>query len=308
VWWQLRLGAFLVGGSVLGMVALCQAAFPPETECLIPPTFDPGVGGVYFCPPVEGEQHLIAFARRAATEAGLNEDIWVNFRGVFRDRVWINIGMRENSSTALPAWDALATLVAWMRAIKSGDTGALNAFLAPLEVGPTYHKADREVKQQLLGELQTTATIPEAALRLVLYHVHLLPPRKQQKRPRAAPDPWLSLPSQEDLFAAMHLAMLLPESEAKIAVPAGIWTYTWDKDQAAQFVSKYYKGRTDVPFASKFRDLYLQYAMTEYRKQGLNNPATLTPERMRDYVEALRSTGAVLHFAFATDWTTLLNK
>jgi hypothetical protein len=307
--WKLWLSAVLVCCSVVGTLRLSHAAVSPDLECLIPPTFDPGIGGVYFCPPSEGERHLITMARRAATETDLHEDTWVNFRGVFRDCVWINIGMQESSSTSLPAWDALTSLVTWMRAIKGGDTEALGAFLAPLEVGPTYTKTDQAVKQRLLAELQTTAVLPdEAPLRIVLYHVHLLPLRKNQKQPRVALNPWLSLPSQEDLFSAMQLAMLVPESEAKIAVPAGVWTYNWDKNQAVDFVAKYYKGRTDVPFASKFRHLYLHFAVTEYRKQGLHNPATLTPERMRDYVEALRSTGAMLHFAFAADWTTLLNK
>jgi hypothetical protein len=295
--------------SLFGPLRLSRAASPDDLECLIPPTFDPGIGGVYFCPPAEGERHLITLARRAATDTELNEDTWVNFRGVFGDRVWINIGLQERSHTSLPAWDALTSLVAWVRAIKAGDAGALGAFLAPLEVGPTYTKTDSVLKQRLLAELQTTAAMPdEAPLRIVLYHVHLLPPRKHQKNPRVALNPWLSLPSQEDLSSAVHLAMLIPESEAKVAVPAGIWTYTWDKNQAVQFVAKYYKGPTDVPFASKFRHLYLNFALTEYRKQGLHNPATLTPERVRDYVEALRSTGAMLHFAFATDWTTLLQQ
>lgn len=285
---------------------LGNAALPDDTECLIPPTFDPGIGGVYFCPPAEGERHLITLARRAATETGLSEDAWVNFRGLFRDRVWINIGMHESGSASLPAWDALASLVAWMRGIKAGATGALDAFLAPLEVGPTYSEADRALQQRLLTALQTTASMPDAApLRMVLYHVHLLPPSKPQKRPRVTLNPWLSLPSQEDLFSAQHLTTLVPGSEAKIAVPAGIWTYTWDKAQATHFVAKHYKGRTDVPFASKFRHLYVRFAVTEYRKQGLHNPTALTPERMRDYVDALRSTGAVLHFAFAPDWGSL---
>jgi hypothetical protein len=233
----------------------------------------------------------------------------VNFHGIFRDRVWVNIGMRESSSAAQPAWDVLTSLLAWMRAIKAGDTGALEAFLAPLEVSRTYTQADRTLQQRLLTALQATATLPQdAPLRPVLYHVHLPPLRKQQKRPRGPLNPWLSLPSQEDLFSAMRLATLVPDSAAKIAVPAGIWTYTWDKDQATNFVAKYYKGKTDVPFASKFRELYLNFAMTESRKQGLHKPAAMTPERIRDYVEALRSTGAVLHFVFAPDWTSILQE
>jgi hypothetical protein len=288
--------------------AVHAAAFD-NTECLIPPMFEPGVGGVYFCSPAEGERHLIAFARRAALEIGLNEDVWVNFHGIFRDRVWINIGMRESKSAAQPAWDALTSLLAWMRAIKAGDSAALEAFLAPLEVSRTYTQTDRTLQQRLLAELQATAAAPQdTPLRPVLYHVHLPPLRKQQKRSHPPLNPWLSLPSQEDLFSAMRLATLVPDSAAKIAVPAGIWTYTWDKDQATNFVTKYYKGKTDVPFASKFRELYLNFAITESRKQGLHKPAAITPERMRDYVEALRSTGAVLHFVFAPDWTSILRE
>lgn len=308
--WKLYLcSAFVVLCQAWWFSSPRSATVSDNQDCLIPPTFDPGVGGVYFCPPAEGERHLIAFARRAATETGLNEDVWVNFRGIFRDRVWINIGMRESNSTAQPAWDALASLAVWMRAIKAGDTGALEAFLAPLEVSRTYTQADQTLQQRLLAELQATAVVPQdTPLRLVLYHVHLPPLRKQQKRPRVSLNPWLSLPSQEDLFSAMRLATLAPDSEAKIAVPAGIWTYTWDKDRATNFVAKYYKGRTDVPFASKFRELYLNYAITESRKQGLHRPAAITPERMRDYVEALRSTGAVLHFVFAHDWEAILRE
>jgi hypothetical protein len=306
--WLLGLPVLLlIGDGMFGMGRPSYATLATATECLIPPTFDPGIGGVYYCPPSEGEQHLIALARRAATETGLNEDVWVNFRGIFRDRVWVNVGLQESGSTALPAWDAIASLVTWMRAIKAGDSGALETFLAPLEVGPTYSQRDRVVQQQLLAELQTTAKMSDAStLRIILYHVHLLPTRQQQKAARMPLNPWLSLPSQEDLSSALHLAMLLPDSEAKIAVPAGIWTYTWDKEQATHFVSKHYKGRTDASFAAKFRHLYLRYALTEYRRQGLYNPAALTPERMRDYVVSLRATGAVLHFAFAPDWTTLL--
>lgn len=282
------------------------AAASDEAECMIPPTFDPGVGGVYFCPPDVGERHLIAMARSAATTAEAYEDVWLNFRGVFRNSVWINVGLYESPSAALPAWDAMVSLVEWMRAIKAGDAEALQAFLAPLEVSQTYSEADRHVQQRLLTELQEMAKSPDTTpLRAVLYHVHLLPARRQVKRTRAPLNPWLSLPSQEDLFSVLRLAALVPDSEAKIAVPAGIWTYTWNKEQAALFVAKYYKGRTDVPFASKFRNLYLHFALTEYRKQGLHKPAALTPERLRDYVDALRSTGATLHFVFAPDWSAI---
>jgi hypothetical protein len=47
--------------------------------------------------------------------------MWVNFRGIFSDRLWINIGMLETGDAVLPAWDALASLGKWIRAMKAGD-------------------------------------------------------------------------------------------------------------------------------------------------------------------------------------------
>jgi hypothetical protein len=275
-------------------------------ECLIPPSFDPGIGGVYFCPPAEGERYLIAHARRAHTDTGLSEDIWVNFRGVFGDHIWINIGMHEAGDASLPAWDALASLIKWMRAIKDGNAEALDAFLAPLEINPTYNEADLALQQRLLTALTTSARKPaDMPLRAVLYHVHLMPPREIQQSTSTPLNASLSLPSQEDLLYTPRLLTLAPESESKIAVPAGIWTYTWDQAQAIRFVSKYYDGPAEAPFALKYGHVYTRFATQEYLKQGLNDPAALTPERLRHYAETLRTTGAILHFAFATDWAAV---
>jgi hypothetical protein len=290
---------------VLGTTGLSNAAVSPRSDCLIPPAFDPGIGGVYYCPPAEGERYLIAHARRSSTETGLSEDIWVNFRGIFANRIWINIGMHEASDASLPAWDALASLIAWMRVIKAGDVEALEAFLAPLEINPTFNEADRALKQRLLTALRASAGEPaDAPLRVVLYHVHLMPPRQTQKRLRISLNPLLSIPSQEDLLYAPRLTTLAPESESKIAVPAGIWTYTWDQTQALRFVSEYYNGPAEAPFALKYRRVYMHFAAQESLRQGLNDPTAITPERLKHYIETLRSTGAILHFAFATDWPT----
>jgi hypothetical protein len=292
--------------SILGMVFFTMTVVSASPQCLIPPTFDPGIGSLYFCTPEEGERHLITLARRSPSKSALREDIWVNFRGVFADRVWINIGLNEQGDAALLAWDALSSLTTWMRAIKTGDAHALEAFFAPLEINPTYSASDRNLKQQLLNELAATARLPaETPLRIVLYHVHLLPPQKIQHRLRIPLNPWLSIPSKEDLLHTPRLSLLAPGSESKIAVPAGIWTYAWDETQAAQFVAKHYKGPIETPFTLKFANLYMHVALTEYRKQGLNDPASLTPERLRHYIESLRPTGVVLQFVFASDWTTL---
>jgi hypothetical protein len=291
---------------ILCTIAAYPAMSSAASECLIPPVFDPGIGGVYFCSPAEGERYLISHARRAHTETGLSEDIWVNFRGIFGDRVWINIGMQEASDASLPAWDALASLVEWMRAIKTGDTDALEAFLAPLEINPTFTESDLNLQQRLLKELTASIKTPtDTPLHVVLYHVHLMPPKEIQKHLRFSLNPMLSIPSQEDLFHAPRLATLAPKSESKIAVPAGIWTYTWDQSQAARFVSQYYDGPPEAPFALKFGSAYIRFATQEYLKKGLNNPSTITPERLKDYIETLRSTGAFLHFAFAKDWGTV---
>ncbi len=310
--WQFQNVQGIHRGGVRGLwralILGIQVLFPVValSECLIPPTFDPGIGGIYYCDPAEGERHLIALARRGHTETGLSEDIWVNFRGIFHDRIWINVGLQEASDASLPAWDALATLIEWIRAIKAGDAKALEAFLSPLELNAVYTEADRALQERLLQALRDAATLPQnAPLRVVLYHVHLMPPPELKDQIRVPLNPLLSIPSQEDLLYAPHLLMLAPLAESKIAVPAGIWTYSWDPEQANRFVAKYYTGPVEAPFALKFGHVYTRFAVNEYVKQGLNDPAAMTPERLRHYVETLRSTGAILHFAFATDWAAI---
>lgn len=299
--------SLIVGFScVLALAAPGHATAPTSAECLIPPTFNPGIGGVYFCPPAEGERYLIEYARRAATETDVREDVWVNFRGIFGDRLWIDIGMHETGDAALPAWDALASLVKWMRAIKAGDARALEAFLAPMEISPTYSEADRSLQQRFLAELTSTARVPaDTPLRFVLYHVHVMPPQKLPTHLRVPLNPMLSIPSQEDLVYTPRLKPLAPGSESKVAVPAGIWTYTWDKAQATRFVAKHYTGPAEAPFVLKFGRAYTRFAVRESIRQGLNDPAALTPERLSRYIETLRPTGAILHFTFAPDWTTV---
>ncbi len=301
---QFQWGVLLGLCCLVGYFTLADAAALSLPACPIPPTFDPGVGALYFCTPEEGERHLVAYARRSYTEAELPEDIWANFRGIFADRVWINVGMLETSDGALPAWDALASLFAWLQAIKKGDQTALEAFLAPLEANPTYSDADASLKRLLLRQLKETArTLAGVPLRVVLYHVHLPPPQGQR---RLSPllNAFFSLPSYEDLLSVPRLKAVTPQSEAKIVVAAGIWTYTWDEAQAARFVAEHYKGPADAPFATKFAEVYNRLAQRESRRQRLHDITAVTPERLHRYIEALRPTGAILHFAFAPNWAS----
>jgi hypothetical protein len=214
--------------------------------------------------------------------------------------------MHETGDAILPAWDALASLVKWMRAIKAGNARALEAFLAPLELSPTYSEADRTLRQRFLTELTATARgAAETPLRFVFYHVHVMPAQKPPNHLRVPLNPLLSIPSQDDLVYTPRLTLLAPGSESKVAVPAGIWTYTWDKAQATRFVAKHYTGPAEAPFVLKFGRAYTRFAVRESIRQGLNDPATLTPERLNRYIETLRPTGAILHFSFAPDWTTV---
>lgn len=273
-------------------------------ECLIPPAFDPGVGELYVCSPAQGERHLIEYARRSYREDGLREDIWLNFRGVFADRVWINGGTGEANDTSLPAWDVIATLVEQMRAIKAGERTALQQLLAPIEATPAPTAEDRAFKQRLLETLRESAALPaDAPLRAVLYHVHLRPTREIEERSVMPINHVLSIPSHTDLLYAPRVAALTPGAESKLAVPAGIWTYEWDETQAASFVADHYDGPSKAPFPLKFAHAYTRFAITEYHRRGVNDPAMLTPDRVNDYIAALRPTGAVLRFDFATDWT-----
>lgn len=272
-------------------------------ECLIPPGYDPGVGELYVCSPVAGERYLIEYTRRSHRESGLREDIWLNFRGVFADQVWINVGTREANDTSLPAWEVIATLVEQMRAIKAGERSALQQFLAPFETAPANSREDRSLKLRLLETLRESAAVPaRAPVRAVLYHVHLKPTREIEEQSLMPINHALSIPSHTDLLYAPKLAALTPGAESKIAVPAGIWAYELDETQAARFVANQYDGSEEAPFALKFGHVYTRFAITEYQRQGLNDPAKVTPERVSGYIATLRSTGAILHFAFADDW------
>ncbi len=307
-------GAVILGGMfVLSALfwPLQASAAAPETPpaCLISPAYDPGVGELYVCPPTEAEQHLITYARRSYTEAGPLEDIWANFHGVFGNLVWINVGMREANDTSLLAWNLMASLLDRFRAIKAGDTAALQVFLAPIAAAQTSTEADRLLQQRLLTVLSDTAREPvRAPLRVVLYHVHLRPTRDIEARSLMPINHVASIPSHGDLLYAPRLQTLASGSEAKIAVAAGMWTYAWDEAQAHRFVADQYDGPEEVPWASKYAHVYTRFAITTYHQYGLNAPAKLTPARLDRYIETLRPTGARLHFAFAPDWATVVHR
>lgn len=299
-----RLILFLALVFVFWDTGLGAAPHASGAECPILPAFDPGVGEIYVCSPAEGERSLIEYARRSYREDGLREDIWLNFRGVFADQVWINVGTVEANDTALPAWEVIATLIERMRAIKAGSRSALQQFLAPIEATPPQTAEDRAFKQRLLETLRESAALPaNAPLRAVLYHVHLRPTREIEERSVMPINHVLSIPSHTDLMYASRLAALTPGAESKLAVPAGIWTYEWDETQAARFVANQYDGPSEAPFALKFAHIYTRFAITEYHRRGFNDPAMLTPDRVDAYIATLLPTGAILRFVFATDWT-----
>lgn len=271
--------------------------------CLVPPAFDPGVGELYFCLPREGEQHLIEYARRSFSEENLGEDIWINFRGVFADQVWVNVGIREANDTSLPAWEVITTLADRMRAIKAGDRSALESFLSPIETTPASSEEERALKQNLLKSLRQSAMEPRAArLQAGLYHVHLKPTREIEERSLMPINHMLSIPSHTDLLHAPRLTALLPGSESKIAVAAGIWTYNWDEKQGRGFVAERYDGPKNVPFPGEFGYVYSRFAITEYHRQGLNDPSNVIPEKVNPFIATLKPTGALLRFDFAPDW------
>lgn len=274
-------------------------------ECLLPPAFDPGVGELYFCSPAEGERHLIEYARRSYSEQNLGEDIWINFRGVFAGQVWVNVGTRETNDTSLPAWEVITTLAERMRAIKAGDPSVLEGLLSPIEATPASTEEERALKQNLLKSLRQSATEPTAgALRAILYHVHLKPTREIEERSIMPINHMLSIPSHTDLLHAPRLAELLPGSESKIAVAAGIWTYNWDEKQGRSFVTERYDGPKNVPFPGEFGYVYSRFAITEYHRQGLNDPANVTPQKVAEFIATLKPSGAVLRLDFASDWET----
>src|SRR3989338_3847735 len=272
-------------------------------ECLVPPVFDPGVGELYFCSPAEGERHLIEYARRSYSEQNLGEDIWINFRGGFADQVWVNVGTRETNDTSLPAWEAITTLAERMGAIKAGNKAALASFLAPIQATPASTGEERALKEKLLKSLRESATEPKGApLRAGLYHVHLKPTREIEERSIMPINHMLSIPSHTDLLHAPRLASLLPGSESKIAVAAGMWTYNWEEKQGRGFVAERYDGPKNIPFPGEFGYVYSRFAITEYHRHGLNDAANVTPEKVGAFIATLRHTGALLRFDFAADW------
>lgn len=299
-----RLILFVAVAFVFWNAGVEAAPAASPAGCSIPPAFDPGVGELYLCSPAEGERYLIEYARRSYREDGLREDIWINFRGVFRDQLWINVGTGEANDTSLPAWEVIATLVERMQAIKVGERSEIQQFLAPIEATPAPTAKERAFKRRLLESLRRTAASPaNAPLRAVLYHVHLRPTREIEERSFTPINHILSIPSHTDLIYAPRLAALLPGAESKLAVPAGIWTYGWDETQAARFVADEYDGPPEAPFPLKFAHLYTRLAITEYHRQGFNDPAMLRQDRVDAYAASLLPTGAILRFVFAPNWT-----
>lgn len=311
-----RLPEWAVPPARLGLVVLALAvgacAFAPArpaavaAECPIPPAFDPGVGELSLCDPSDGERHLIAYARRSYTEPGLGEDIWLNLRGVFGDRVWVNVGTREANDTSLPATTLIGDLLEQARAIKGGDAEALRRFLAPIEAAQPRSEADRELKARLLAALRASPGAPAGTpVRVVLYHVHLRPTREIEERSQMPINHLLSIPSHSDLLYVPALLGLDPDAALKIAVPAGLWTYRWDQARAEAFVRERYDGPPGVPFPLRYAHVYTRFAITEYHRQGLNDQEGITPERVARYIATLAPTGASLDFAFAEDWASV---
>ena len=288
---------------VLFAIFLQARAATALAACLVPPSFDPGVGELYFCSPQEGERHLVEYARRSYAEENLGEDIWINFRGVFADQVWVNVGTRETNDTSLPAWEAITTLAERMGAIKAGNKAALASFLAPIQATPASTGEERALKEKLLKSLRESATEPKGApLRAGLYHVHLKPTREIEERSIMPINHMLSIPSHTDLLHAPRLAALLPGSESKIAVAAGMWTYHWEEKQGRGFVAERYDGPKNIPFPGEFGYVYSRFAITEYHRHGLNDAANVTPEKVGAFIATLKPTGALLRFDFALDW------
>lgn len=307
-WWS-RLPA-RAGLAVLALAigACALAPTPPAAvaECPIPPAFDPGVGELYLCDPEEGERHLIAYARRSYSEEGLGEDIWLHLRGVFGDRVWINVGTREANDTSLPATTLIRDLIEQARAIKGGDPEALRWFLAPIEAAQPATEADRVLKARLLAALRSSPGKPGGApVRPVLYHVHLRPTREIEERAQMPINHLLSIPSHSDLLYVPTLLAMDPAAELRIAVPAGIWSYGWDLERAERFVAAHYDGPAGVAFPLRYAHAYTRFAITEYHRQGLNDPDGITPEAVARYLATLAPTGAALEFRFAEDWAAI---
>lgn len=307
----LQVRFFINSSSLILLITLVSSLWAVKAEaaasanCLLPPAFDPGVGELYFCSPGEGEKQLIEYARQSYVKEELKEDIWINFRGVFGDRLWVNVGTRETNDTSLPAWEAITELIQRMQAIKKGDSSARQNFLAPIEAAPASSEADEGLKKGLLEGLRKSASRPaESSLLALLYHVHLKPTQEIEERSLMPINHMLSIPSHTDLLHAPRLTALLPGSESKIAVAAGIWTYNWDEKQGRSFVTERYDGPKNVPFPGEFGYVYSRFAITEYHRQGLNDPANVTPQKVAEFITTLKPSGAVLRLDFASDWET----
>jgi hypothetical protein len=195
-----------------------------------------------------------------------------------------------------------------MQAIKGGNSTILRSFFAPIENAPADTEEDRKLKQRLLQALRESATAsPGSALRAVLYHVHLKPTREIEERSLMPINHFLSIPSHTDLLHAPRLVALLPRSESKIAVAAGIWTYDWDAAQGTRFVDERYDGPENIPFPGKFGYTFTRLAIPEYHRQGLNDPVNVTAEKVNAFIVTLKPSGAVLRFDFAPDWEAFKN-
>lgn len=310
----LQVRFFINSSSLILLITLVSSLWAVKAEaaasanCLVPPAFDPGAGELYFCSPQEGERHLIEYARQSYVKEELKEDIWINFRGVFGDRLWVNVGTRETNDTSLPAWEAISGLVERMKAIKKGDSSVLQAFLAPIEGAAVDTEEGRVLKQRLLEGLRQSAVAqPHSAFHAALYHVHLKPTREIEEKSLMPINHYLSIPSHMDLLYAPRLSALIPGAESKIAVAAGIWTYNWDEKQGRSFVTERYDGPKNVPFPGEFGYVYSRFAITEYHRQGLNDPANVTPQKVAEFITTLKPSGAILRLEFAPDWEAFKN-
>jgi hypothetical protein len=195
-----------------------------------------------------------------------------------------------------------------MGAIKAGDKAALESFLAPIQATPASTGEERALKEKLVKSLRESAKEPKSApLRAGLYHVHLKPTREIEERSIMPINHMLSIPSHTDLLHAPRLTALLPGSESRIAVAAGIWTYNWDEKQGRGFVAERYDGPKNIPFPGEFGYVYSRFAITEYHRQGLNDPANLNPEKVAKFITTLKPSGALLRFDFASDWEAFRN-
>lgn len=215
----------------------------------------------------------------------------------------MNVGTRETNDTSLPAWKVITELAERMQTIKAGDKAALESFLSPIEATAASTEEERLLKQNLLKSLRQSAPQARAApLQAVLYHIHLKPTREIEERSLMPINHYVSIPSHTDLFYAPRLTALIPGAQSKIAVAAGVWTYDWSEERAKRFVSERYDRPENVSFLLKFGYVYTRFAITEYHRRGLNDPANVTPAKVSEFIAALEPAGALVRFDFASDW------